>query len=343
MTEQGHPPLLVLGGLLGYRLACDTDQGRSIVWTLEHPVEQVGHLLLDHSLGRPAPASGRPELFPCEIEQVIFSPLLQHFSAGSSGRKLLLPLLDWRLSARDQCPLMLQALPREGQIDVVTHSWGLHLLLALLGPDGLGIERIRRVILVTPPFGGSLDSLVALRCGIDRLNVGSGRDMGWLTRSFPALFDLLPEPGYGMVRNQQGDELDLLAESSWPRSLGHSLRPLLMAAGAFRYERQCRIKRFLPALADRCLVLAGCGMDTALELRLPAGEIVWDCDPAFLSMGTQGDGRLPLVSTMPREPVLTRLVLGDTGQPVCHGEIFYRPGVLQLLESWLDNGEIKQA
>ena len=343
MTELRHPPLLILGGLLGYRLACDTAQGPKTVWTLEHPIEQIGDLQLDHSKGRPQAAPGRPELYPAELESMIFGPLLQHFSQGDAARELLIPLADWRISARDQLSRLAAGLSQGGQLDVLTHSWGVHLLLVLLAEGALPLDRIRRLALVTPPFGGSLDALVALRCGVDRINVGSGRDLGWLMRGLPALFDLLPDPEYALVRNTHGDTLDLLAESCWPASMRTSLRPLLMAADEFRRIRRRQWQRVLPQIADRCLLVSGQGAPTAMELVLPAGEIVWDCDPSFLRTATGGDGRLPLAATRPLAVELRTITLGNLEFPVCHGEIFHRPEVPEMLESWLDNSEITLA
>lgn len=333
-------PLIFLHGIRGSRLA-EMGAEPEIVWQLadeHHP--RVGRIAL-HGAGGDGAAG--PPVAPLDLEPEVYGPFLQRFARRGP---LIAPPWDWRLAPADALERIAGQLPTDTSFDVVTHSMGLHLLAESVLSGRLPQELLRRLVLVTPPFRGSLDIFHVLRSGCDRppTDGGSGEDAtgafyGPLVRGFPALYRLLPVPGSGLVVDAEGREPDLLEPASWPADQAgvdgrHTRAFHELLAGARRDRERLRqfVDRLAGPLAERCLVLLASGVPTPSRLRLPLG----DGEPE-LSFDVNGDGRLVPASSRPPRPGPIVETVGNPQHPVPHGDVMREEASLSRIEAWLDS------
>jgi hypothetical protein len=217
------------------------------------------------------------------------------------------------------------------------------MLAELVQRGFLPLERVRRLALVTPAFGGALDILHVLLSGCDRESDGgdaTGRSYGSVVRGLPALYRLLPVPGHGLLQNQEGLELDPLDPLRWPTdSCGPddrhcpSLDQVLASAREDRQTLQEFAQR-LPSLGSRLLICRGRGVPTPVRCRMVGPGM--SCSSSQIEMQLEGDGRLALSAQLPLLGSLPQQVFGDERDPVAHGEILRRADVLAQLARFLD-------
>lgn len=335
-------PLIFLHGIRGSRLA-ELGPEPEIVWQLadeRHP--RVGRIALHWVDGAARPLQPDPPVVAFDLEPEIYGPFLERFARRGP---LFAPPWDWRLAPAEAFDGIVDRLPADGAVDVVTHSMGLHVLAQAVQSGWLATERLRRIVLVTPPFRGSLDIFHVLRSGCDRSPVGdgcledaTGAAYGPLVRGFPALYRLLPAPGSGLVVDADGHEPDLLDSAAWPPDQcgadgrhAAAFQQLLAGARRDRATLARFAERLAGELASRTLVLRAAGVPTPSRLILSStgGE-------PELRLDDQGDGRLVPASSCP--PVMGPLVetVGQPADPVSHGEVMRRPDTLARIEAWLD-------
>ena len=334
-------PLLFLHGIRGSRLAIDGPQGPEIIWELADESHPLGHLLgLHHDdAGRELPADPARPVFPLDLEPEVYGPFLAWAAVRGP---LIAPAWDWRM-APDQAARSVAHRVPAGQLDVVSHSMGLHVLGELVRTGVLPMERMRRLALVAPSFGGALDILHVLLSGCDREadeGDATGRAYGHIVRSLPSLYRLLPVPGHGLLTNGDGHDLDPLEFTCWPSdALGEgerhrrTLEGLLEGARRDR-ERLAHFTASLPELGERLLILAGSGQVTPVRCRMAGDDL--SCLASHLEFSAEGDGRLSLGAQQPAAGGLARDVFGREGAPVSHGDILRRPEVLDRLRAFLD-------
>lgn len=325
--------LLLLHGVRGASLV-QMDEGiPTTLWSLadeNHPRAQL--LALQHGPeGSAQPLFPGANIRPGVLEQEIYGPFVTHFS---SRQPLLAPAFDWRLAPRQSAAGLHHLFAGMAPLDVVSHSMGLLMLLEVLHRGWLKPSRLRRVVLVTPPFCGSADIVSLLSSGIDCSaddGLGERRYDHCLARSFPSLYRLLPGADCTACSR------DWLAEETWMHRLGESSA---MHADFFRHLAETRQDRnhwadalqgLLGLPAGRVLILAGNGVPTLLDPDRPA------------VVTREGDGRLPLCSTRPPGCRMPRVVLGTEEYPVKHGEILTDPRSLAVIGEWLDHGSLPAA
>lgn len=335
-------PLLFLHGIRGSRLAVDGGEGAEIIWQLADEAHPRAHLLaLMHDAdGTLRPADPLFPVFPLDLEPEVYGPFLAWASARCA---LHAPAWDWRLEPGRVASTLAEELP-PGDMDVVLHSMGLHVLCELVMGGALPLERVRRLVLVAPAFGGALDILHVLLSGCDREADGAdatGRAYGHLVRSLPSLYRLLPVPGYGLLQDARGGERDPLEIHHWPAdALGEEGRYAdhlrLVLEGAKR--DRARLLSFatrLQGLGKRVLLLAGMGQPTPVRCVMP-GDLM-SCHASHLDLNPAGDGRLALVAQQPLGHPLPTVVVGDAQAPVPHGDILRRDEVLARIGAHLDS------
>jgi hypothetical protein len=323
-------PLLLLHGVRGASLVQMDEGTPTTLWCLadeNHPRAQL--LALQHGPdGTAVPLFPGADIRPGVLEHEIYGPFVTHFS---SRQPLLAPAFDWRLAPGQSGITLRHLFSGSGSLDVVSHSMGLLMLLEALHRGWLDTSRLRRVVLVTPPFCGSADIVSLLSSGIDCSaddGLGERRYDHCLARSFPALYRLLPGADCSACSR------DWLAEETWLPRLGE---PSAMLNDFFRHLEDTRTDRrnwaaalhgLLDLPAGRVLILAGRGVPTLLDPDHPA-EIT-----------REGDGRLPLCSTRPPGCRLPRVILGSVEDPVKHGEILADPRALAVIGHWLESGTL---
>ncbi len=335
-------PLLFLHGIRGSRLAIQSELGPRIIWQLADEENPLGHLMALHHDGEapPRPVDPARPVFPLDLEPDVHGRFVEWARARG---ELFAPVWDWRLPPSAVVDDLAVGLPA-GELDVVVHSMGLHILAELVARGLLPLERVRRLALVAPAFGGALDILHVLLSGCDREYDGAdatGRSYGSAVRGLPALYHLLPVPGHGLLQDAAGQELDPLELERWPLDgcvPGEQQREILgrLLARA-RHERGTLqdFARTLPSLGMRLRILAGCGVPTPALCRMDGPGM--SCASSHVEMRRDGDGRLALSAQLPLGFSLPHRVFGDEGDPVAHGEILRRPEVLACLASFLDS------
>lgn len=340
MSDQ---PILLLHGIRGARLALRRDDRPEVIWELANEQHPERHLMALHveANGRAIPLNESRPLFPLDLEPSVYGELQARFA-----NRLIAPPWDWRLAPAQAMEGLDVQLPPTGPIDVIAHSMGLHMLAELLLQGGLPLERLRRVVLVTAPFGGSLDIMHVLLLGCDPAAEDQENSRyGALVRSFPALYHLLPHPGYGLVLLRDGSEPDLLDPSIWPVELfgadgqyRQRITGLLRNTSANRNQVD-RALELLSSLGKKLIILRGKGERTPDRLQL--SESLDVCTNPVVEFSLDGDGRLPLRCQSPaaRMPGRKRLfhchTFGSEASPVRHGEILQRPDVLDFLDNFL--------
>ncbi len=333
-------PILLLHGIRGARLGFKGNPAPEIIWELaneDHPRKHLMALTLDES-GRAHSLDPANELVAVDLEPGVYGHFLEHYAS-----RVIAPAWDWR-KAPDQALEELELdLSGHATLDVVTHSMGLQMLAELLLGGRLKLEQLRKVVLVAAPFGGSLDILHVLLLGCDRGGNPEEQQYGALVRSFPALYHLLPVPGYGLVLGSENAEPELLDPAAWPQaSFGEQGQYRQRVTGLLQRALRNRQRldealRLLACLGDRLLILSGKGEITPVRLQFSAGG----CDPASVEMSTEGDGRLALEAQSPEKRLpghfskSTSKVFGDTDKPMRHGDMLQESLVIKEIDRFL--------
>lgn len=328
-------PLLFLHGIRGSRLAIRDNGQARVIWQLSDEENPLGHLLaLRHEGDRPLPVDPARPVFPLDHEPEVHDTFLR----WARGRgPLHAPVWDWRLPPSRQAAEVAAGLPA-GEWDVVVHSMGLHLLAELVSQGWLPRGRMGRLALVTPAFGGALDILHVLLSGADReaeCGDATGRSYGALVRSLPALYRLLPVPGYGLLQDAAGQDLDPLDEDRWPHDGGRDGLERLLAGARRDRDTLAEFAAGLSAWGDDVRAFLATGMPTPIRCRME-GETM-TCSVSRVELAARGDGRLALAAQLPRDPVVPHELLGCEDDPIAHGDVLGRPDLLARLASFLDS------
>jgi len=184
---------------------------------------------------------------------------------------------DWRRDLLEMAaPLALrwQEDPYEN-IALIGHSMGGLLARAALRLPGA--ERVRRLVTLGTPHGGSIAAVQALRAtypvvcrlaALDKLHSAE-----FLTdavfKHFPSLYQLLPQAAAG---------IDVFDIAQWPRTGPRPDPALLQAARAFRTH--------IAAADARFVSIIGTGQRTVMGLGLKRGQFSYE-------VGSGGDGTVP--------------------------------------------------
>ncbi len=340
-------PLLFLHGIRGSRLA-ECGLGPSeIIWQLsreDHPRAYQLALRMDKH-GRCSAAQEGVRVLPLDLEETLYGSFLDHLRRDRGAESsLAAPPFDWRLTPSQALEGIAGELPRGPELDVVTHSMGLLLLSEALSAGLLEYGMIRRLALVTPPFGGSLDVLAVLLSGRDPdPEAGSSESYGSMVRDLPALYHLLPHPDYELLTTEAGRPLDPLEADFWPAQImgargeyRTALLRQLEAARACRLRLDRLVEELPDRLGERTLIVAGSGCPTPASLRAASSGELLDAEPA--RRDTRGDGRLALQASRPPGWGIPRLIFGDPGRPILHGDILRSGEVIDCIAGWMAEG-----
>jgi PGAP1-like protein len=240
-----------------------------------------------------------------------FSYLALQLRLRAAGFAVTVHDYDWRANLEELAATLAMRLrddPAPG-IFLVAHSMGG--LIARRAMQAPGLARVRRLVTLGTPHGGSYGAVQAIRgtypvvrrlAALDRLH-----DADFLAAqvfsTFPSLYQMVPPPG-------PAPGADLFDAAHWPQS-GPRPDPQLLDAGrAFASA--------LPATEPRCIAICGTLQRTVTGLRLERDEFCYQVSDA-------GDGTVPLASAqlsgsdnyyvrcehsaLPRSATLARAVL----------------------------------
>jgi hypothetical protein len=211
-----------------------------------------------------------------------FSYLALQLRLRAAGFAVTVHDYDWRQSLDVLAGALAQRLRTDPApaICIVAHSMGG--LVARRALQSADLARVRRLITLGTPHGGSFGAAQAIRgtypvvrrlATLDRLH-----DAEFLaTRvfsTFPSLHQMLPPPGPGL-------SLDLFDVANWPQS-GPRPDPRLLAEGRAFAAR-------LPAVEPRCIAICGTQQRTVTSVRLIDDDFHYQVSDA-------GDGTVPLAS-----------------------------------------------
>jgi alpha/beta hydrolase fold len=221
--------IYLLPGILGTQLGRLRAAGEppDLLWI--DPSDIVEGRLAELRLPRARPA---PALQP--LGAIVYSYLALKLRLAAAGFEVVLYDYDWRGDVLASGRALAATLAADGadELALIGHSMGALLARAALAHYGSGAERIRRLIGIGAPHGGSIAAVQALRAtypivgrlaAIDRLH-----DAETLTRlafrGFMSLYQLLPAPSAS---------LDLFDPACWPAGGARPDPVLLRAARRF--------------------------------------------------------------------------------------------------------------
>jgi pimeloyl-ACP methyl ester carboxylesterase len=327
-------PLLFLHGIRGSRLCVGDDA--QIIWQLSCEDHPDAHLIALHpdAAGGLSPTDPARPVRPFDLEADVYGRFTQAFQP----RNLIAPAYDWRMNPARAFKSIRHLIPHE-PMDIVTHSMGMNLLAWAVSTGEIQPSHIRRLIMVTPPFGGSLDILHVLLNGEDPEQSGDAATAyGRLVRAFPSLYCLIPRPGYGLIQNERHVELDFLQPESWPEEYlgehheyGSIFAKLLEGARSDREHLKTFEHILKESLADRSLIIQASGMPTPSNVELkPDGSM------EGLAIDAHGDGRLSSAASLPSGGHDRVKIFGDPKRPVPHGDVLNLSPVLEAIQGFLD-------
>lgn len=262
----------LLPGIMGSQLGALRPGGApaDLLWL--DPQDVIGGALTRLQL--PDPAGLSP------LGAIPFSYLALQLRLRAAGFAVTVHDYDWRKNLDELASALATRLrndPAPG-IYLIAHSMGgLVARRAMQAPD---LARVRRLVTLGTPHGGSYGAVQAIRgsypvvrrlAALDRLH-----DADFLAAqvfsTFPSLYQMLPPSGPGA---------DLFEAAHWPQS-GPRPDPRLLDAGrAFTGA--------LPASEPRCIAICGTMQRTVTGVRLDADEFHYQVSDA-------GDGTVPLAS-----------------------------------------------
>lgn len=171
---------------------------------------------------------------------------LRKFGGYTEGVDVFPFYYDWRRSARDNAKLLGDLIERvrgDGKVDLVTHSAGATVALALDSPY------VRNIVLVAPVRHGSIEAFRVFMRPERFLRRTFAPEM---VATWPFVFELLPEDGRVFV-DEEGKPLDrdLWDPKTWPFDVTKQL------ANARAFRRDLRAPRAkLTVLAGDCVPTA---------------------------------------------------------------------------------------
>ena len=204
------------------------------------------------------------------------------------------------------------------RIAVVAHSMGGLVARSALGLEGM--SRLRRLVMLGTPHGGSFASVQAFRgtyplvrriASLDHAHTAEQLAAEVFT-SFASLYDLLPAVGPGCAR-------DLFGAAAWPREV--RLDPELLS-------RARSTRGDLAPADERCAVIAGTGEETVTQLE-------WEPEQFRYHSSYAGDGTVPLARAC-LDGVAIRYATG-----VRHGALARDDGVIDAVCDLLVSGDTR--
>jgi hypothetical protein len=168
-----------------------------------------------------------------QLLAIAYAPLTSGLQ-GRSGVPAYLFAYDWRYSIVESARTLVGFVERllckdiptipgwNGSFDFACHSMGGLIFRQFLAEWAAAHPRTRapvgKVVFIATPHKGSLDAAAALITGETPI-FGGQKAMRKLARTFPAVYELLPLPGTGVMRAERGGvEIDLFVEQSWQRN-----------------------------------------------------------------------------------------------------------------------------
>jgi pimeloyl-ACP methyl ester carboxylesterase len=328
-------PILFLHGIRGSRLT--TGSPPRIIWELACENHPESHLLALHPDAKGQLRADDPTqtIAPFDLEQTVYGRFLSAFQNSA----LHAPAYDWRLNPARAFEAIRPHLPKK-DFHVVTHSMGMNLLAWALVNGEIDPERIRKIVLVTPPFGGSIDVLHILLNGADpEQAIETAHTYGLLVRAFPALYRLLPRPGYRLVLDASHSEPDILMSETWPPELlGEHFKYTEVFSRLLRDARKDRddLLAFESLLEEKfqkdCIIFQAQGGRTPAQVRLDKqGQF------EVLAVDDTGDGRLTSRASLPLRAQLVSRSFGSTSAPIPHGELLNQDEALKAIAEFLQS------
>lgn len=317
-------PIIFLPGMQGSKLVDTYPLDFRVRWSLEdmvigNPFEDALDFRLKEGRYDAAPDHVFREW---ELFRLAYAPMIERLRAWVDPALYLFPY-DWRLpletAARRLNELVDHVRGKLGgpngapRVSFVAHSAG-----ALVVRSALGHRRpdpwadVERVVLIAPPFRGAGDIPRVLIAGERQGWFSDREDFRKLARTFPSVYELVPDFPSAAV-DEQGGELDLFEAENWQRNVvagdGGFSRRFLADAEAFRRGRRARHggtseAPMLPdsamrQAADRVLVLCATGEPTVIRVPVQTAN---RRNPNWFEFDraehtSLGDGRVPLVSS----------------------------------------------
>jgi hypothetical protein len=211
-----------------------------------------------------------------------FSYLALQLRLRAAGFAVTVHDYDWRMNL-DELATAFAARLRNDEapaICIIAHSMGG--LIARRAMEWPELGRVRRLVTLGTPHGGSFGAVQAIRgtypvvrrlAALDRTHDADFL-AGEVFSTFPSLYQMMPRAGSGF-------STDLFDAAHWPQS-GPRPNPRLLDAGrAFTTA--------LPASEPRCVAICGTLQRTVTGLRLERDEFQYEVSDA-------GDGTVPLAS-----------------------------------------------
>ena len=305
---------VVVPGIMGSLLALPrrTPLPRDVLWL--DPIDIASGRLRELAL----PGESRFE--PAGI--VLHSYLRLKLRLRAAGHDPVFHPYDWRRGVDELGRELAARLEGEQseRIALIGHSLGGLVCRAALGCGDA--RRIKRVILLGTPNGGSFAAVQALRgtyavvrkiARLDARHSAEGlADSIFVT--FPSLYHTLPQPA-------AAGGLDFTDPSAWPRSGPHPAPGLLDAAR--------RVRRILAPPDERFAVVVGVGLETVTAAARRDDEFVY-------TVMRRGDG------TVPADRARLEGARHYFRAGVAHSELTRDPLVAQVVLDLLSRGETRR-
>ena len=168
---------------------------------------------------------------PSQLLEIAYAPLVQALQGRLDVPAYLFPY-DWRYSIVQSAKALVQfvkrlklkqmpSLPRwDGRFDFAVHSMGGLVLRAFLAEwrasEGAGaLLPVGQIVFVATPHYGSIDAVVGLISG-EATWFGGRKELRKLARTFPSVYELLPQFRGAIVRGVQ--DLDIFQVANWQKN-----------------------------------------------------------------------------------------------------------------------------
>ncbi len=274
-TARRHAPTLyLLPGIMGTQLGAlpAGTQPADLIWLDPQDVIEGGlyRLRLPQAAGL-VPLGALP-----------FSYLALQLRLRAAGFAVVMHDYDWRLNLTDLSAAFLARLRADpaDSLLIVAHSMGGLIARSALGAAERG--RLRRLITLGTPHGGSYGAVQALRgtypvvrrlAALDQLHDAEALSSD-VFKTFASIHQMVP--GHATAQHAA-----LFDPGSWPAAGPRPDSQLLQQGRAFATA--------LPACDERCIAIAGTQQRTVTGLRLAGDEFHYQISNA-------GDGTVPLES-----------------------------------------------
>jgi len=266
---------------------------------------------------------------PGQIEALAYGEFLRGLQK-SADVPVFIFNYDWRLSAvenSERLDAFLKYLIEKSRssadvtpfetFDFVTHSLGNFVLRAYL--KRRGFARVNKIVFTVPPFRGSLDIVGGAIVGEGIFpNVQSS--IRKIIRTMPGAMELLPTYE-GASHWQPSGQHDFFRFNHWQGNIRDKISPVTEKLRRVLTESRKVVAKDLldlsslsPDRARRVLVIARDGFDTWQSLNVlkkGPGQVANFVDFENGLQTTEGDGRVPHVSSCHYWDSVTTLMVGD--------------------------------